>query len=149
MRKHFIQGAYMFSNFAKWMSGKLGNSKAFMCAILAICLWAVAGPYFQYSDTWQLVINTGTTIITFLMVFLLQNTQNRDTLAIHLKLDEIIRAIQSAHNELMDIEGLTDEELRIIHKRYETLAKKIKENTERGMQDLGSPQLDPSDHQST
>ncbi len=87
----------MFTKFAKWISGKLGDSRAFLIAILVVLIWFITGPIFNYSDTWQLIINTGTTIVTFLMVFILQNTQNRDTIAIHLKLDEIIRAMKGAH----------------------------------------------------
>ena len=89
--------------------------------MLVIIVWAVFGPYFHYSDTWQLVVNTATTIITFLMVFLIQNTQNRDARAIHLKLNEIIRSIQTAHNEMIDIENLSDEELATLSKKFEVI----------------------------
>jgi len=91
---------------------------AFVGAIVIIVIWAGTGPLFHYSDTWQLVINTGTTIITFLMVFIIQNTQNRDARAINLKLDELIHAIDTAKNQMMDIEKLSDEELDQIHERY-------------------------------
>src|SRR5437870_12066626 len=91
----------------------------FASAILVVLVWAAMGPRLRYSDTWQLVINTGTTVVTFLMVFLIQNTQNRDARAIHLKLDEVIRAIGSARNELIDIEKLSDAELEQLAKRYE------------------------------
>jgi low affinity Fe/Cu permease len=89
--------------------------------MFVIIVWAASGPYFHYSDTWQLVVNTATTIVTFLMVFLIQNSQNRDARALHLKLDEIIRSIQPAHNEMINIEKLSDEELEILAKRFEAI----------------------------
>ena len=92
---------------------------AFLLALLTIALWLISGPYFRYSDTWQLIINTGTTVITFLVVFLIQNTQHRDGRAIHLKLDEIIKSIDQAHNEMIDIEHLSDAELQKLADRYE------------------------------
>jgi low affinity Fe/Cu permease len=104
-------------------SALVGTKWAFLFALVAILIWAVSGPRFHYSDTWQLVINTGTTIVTFLMVFLIQNTQNRDSRAIHLKLDEIIHSIRLAHNEMIDIEKLSDEELEAISKRYAVIRK--------------------------
>ena len=107
-----------FGKFAAAASGWLGSKWAFVGAIVIIAVWAITGPLFHYSNTWQLVINTGTTIITFLMVFLIQNTQNRDALAINLKLDELIHAIDTAKNQMMDIEKLSDEELDAIHKKY-------------------------------
>ena len=107
-----------FGKFAAGASGWLGSKWAFVGAIVIIAIWAVTGPLFHYSDTWQLVINTGTTIITFLMVFIIQNTQNRDARAINLKLDELIHAIGTAKNQMMDIEKLSDEELDQIHERY-------------------------------
>ena len=100
-----------FGKFAAAASGWLGSKWAFVGAIVIIVVWACTGPLFHYSDTWQLVINTGTTIITFLMVFIIQNTQNRDARAINLKLDELIHAIDTAKNQMMDIEKLSDEEL--------------------------------------
>jgi low affinity Fe/Cu permease len=107
-----------FSKFAAAASGWLGSKWAFVGAIVIIVVWALTGPIFHYSDTWQLVINTGTTIITFLMVFIIQNTQNRDARAINLKLDELIHAIDKAKNEMMDIEKLSDAELDTIHEKY-------------------------------
>lgn len=107
-----------FGKFAATASSLLGTKWAFLGAILVICLWAVTGPLFRYSDTWQLIINTGTTIVTFLMVFLIQNTQNRDARAINLKLDELIHAIDSAGNQMIDIEKLSDEELDVLQNRY-------------------------------
>jgi low affinity Fe/Cu permease len=107
-----------FGKFAAAASSWLGSKWAFVGAIVIIVVWAATGPLFHYSDTWQLVINTGTTIITFLMVFIIQNTQNRDAHAINLKLDELIHSIDKAKNEMMDIEKLSDEELDTIHEKY-------------------------------
>jgi low affinity Fe/Cu permease len=110
-----------FQTFASRASCWTGSRWSFLGALLIIIVWAVLGPYFHYSDTWQLVVNTATTIITFLMVFLIQNTQNRDARAIHLKLDEIIRSIQPARNEMIDIEKLSDEELEALSKKFEVI----------------------------
>ena len=112
-----------FQTFASRASCWTGSRWAFLGALLIIIIivWAVLGPYFHYSDTWQLVVNTATTIITFLMVFLIQNTQNRDARAIHLKLDEIIRSIQPARNEMIDIEKLSDEEREALSKKFEVI----------------------------
>ena len=99
-----------------------GTTAAFGAAVTLIVVWAATGPIFHYSDTWQLVINTGTTIITFLMVFLIQNTQNRDAVAIHLKLDELIRALKGARNKLVDLEELSDEELEALRKEFQRLS---------------------------
>jgi low affinity Fe/Cu permease len=107
-----------FGKFAAGASGWLGSKWAFAGAIIIILVWALTGPLFHYSDTWQLVINTGTTIITFLMVFIIQNTQNRDARAINLKLNELIHSIDAAKNQMMDIEKLSDEELDAIHEKY-------------------------------
>jgi len=99
------------ASFARWIEEQLGRSTAFVLAILAVALWAVTGPFFGWSDTWQLVINTGTTIVTFLMVFVIQNTQNRDTKALQLKLDELIRVNKAARNSLMSLEEKTESEV--------------------------------------
>src|SRR5687768_7798900 len=99
-----------------------GTSKAFIMALAIIIVWLITGPIFDFSDTWQLVINTGTTIITFLMVFLIQRTQNKDSLAIHLKLNEIVAAIEGASNRLIDVEDLTESEIQILHTHYQQLA---------------------------
>jgi len=115
-----------FTRAAKWASRTAGRPITFMIALAIILVWALTGPIFKFSDTWQLVINTGTTIITFLMVFLIQNTQNRDTEAIQIKLDELIRAVESAHNALLDLEELDDDELDVIRKDYLDLAKKAR-----------------------
>src|SRR5215510_5030616 len=111
-----------FTRFAKWTAHAVGRPIAFVFAMLLIVVWAATGPFFHYSDTWQLVINTSTTIMTFLMVFLIQNTQNRDSEAIQIKLDELIRAIEQAHNALLDLEELGDDELDHIRADYEKLA---------------------------
>lgn len=113
-----------FRIFARRSSAVLGSAWAFSGAILIIVVWALTGPTFHFSDTWQLIINTGTTIVTFLMVFLIQNTQNRDAKAMHLKLDEIIRALNKARNELLDLEDLSDEELHKIEEQFRQLRKK-------------------------
>ena len=115
-----------FTRFAKATSRTTGRPATFMVALLVIVVWAITGPIFQFSDTWQLVINTGTTIVTFLMVFLIQNTQNRDTEALQIKLDEVIRAIENAHNALLDLEELDDDQLDSIRADYATLAKKAR-----------------------
>ena len=103
--------AHQFSEFSRAISQWTGNSSAFLLAVAVVLVWVLTGPLFNYSDTWQLVINTGTTIVTFLMVFLIQNTQNRDTLAIQLKLSELVLAMKGAENKFAAIEDLTDEEL--------------------------------------
>ena len=110
-----------FQYLATRASQAVGSKWAFSLAVLIIVLWSSSGPYFHYSDTWQLVVNTATTIVTFLMVFLIQNTQNRDARAIHLKLDEIIRSLARARNEMIHIESLSDAELEILSKRFETI----------------------------
>jgi low affinity Fe/Cu permease len=111
-----------FGHFAAWVASRAGHPLTFAAACLIIVLWAASGPLFGFSDTWQLVINTGTTIITFLMVFVIQNTQNRDGMAMQLKLDELIRTLEGAHNALLDLEELTEEDLMRIRKRYIQLA---------------------------
>jgi low affinity Fe/Cu permease len=107
-----------FSHLAAKASATLGSATAFLLAIAVVVIWAFTGPMYGYSNAWQLVINTGTTIVTFLMVFLIQNTQNRDAKAIHLKLNELIHAITKAHNELIDVEDLSDQELQHLHEHY-------------------------------
>ena len=111
-----------FTRFAKWASRAVGRPAAFTIAFATLVLWAISGPLFDFSDTWQLIINTGTTIITFLMVFLIQNTQNRDAEAMHVKLDELIRSNKTAHNALLDLEDLEESELDRIRADYEQLA---------------------------
>ena len=115
-----------FTRFAKWIAHATGRPAAFVLAFLLIIVWALTGPFFEFSDTWQLVINTSTTIATFLMVFLIQNTQNRDSEAIQIKLDELIRAISSAHNALLDLEELEEEDLDSIREDYVKLAQRAR-----------------------
>jgi len=110
-----------FHVFARQSSNVLGSPWAFILAIAIIVVWALTGPMFNFSDTWQLIINTGTTIVTFLMVFLIQNTQNRDAKAVHLKLDELIRALKGARNHLVDLEKLSDDELESLEKEFERI----------------------------
>ncbi len=110
-----------FRRFARYISDLLGSSWAFCGAIVIVLLWGVSGPSFRYSDAWQLAINTGTTIVTFLMVFLIQNTQNRDSRATHLKLDELIKAVRGARNSMIDLDRLSDEELRELEAEYKKL----------------------------
>lgn len=113
----------LFTRFAKWTAHATGRPAAFAVATAALIIWAVSGPLFGFSDTWQLVINTGTTIVTFLMVFLIQNTQNRDSEAVHVKLDELIRSHRSAQNALLDLEEMEEDELEKIRADYEKLAR--------------------------
>ena len=129
-----------YSRFAKSAAHFCGRPPLFLFAVLIIVVWGITGPIFGFSDTWQLVINTGTTIVTFLMVFLIQNTQNRDTEAIHLKLDELIRATKGAHNALLDLEELEDEILDSFRKKYEALASTARAELSRGIQDTDSPE---------
>jgi low affinity Fe/Cu permease len=117
-----------FRVFAHHSSMILGSAWAFAGAVLVIAVWLLTGPTFHFSDTWQLIINTATTIITFLMVFLIQNTQNRDAKAVHLKLDEMIRALKGARNKLVDLEDLSDEELKKLEEQFQRLRKKAEHN---------------------
>ena len=121
------QVALGFPRFAKWTAHATGRPATFMLAALIIVVWVVTGPLFGFSDTWQLVINTGTTIVTFLMVFLIQTTQNRDAEAVQVKLDEIIRAIGNAQNELLDLEELEEKDLDEIRETYMDMAQKARE----------------------
>lgn len=128
-----------YSNFAKVASRFCGRPKVFATAVGIIVVWAITGPLFGFSDTWQLVINTGTTIITFLMVFLIQNTQNRDTEAMQVKLDELIRATHGAHNALLDLEELEEDELDACRQKYEALATKARDDIQQGRSDTKTP----------
>jgi low affinity Fe/Cu permease len=136
-----MNGASLFTRFAKWTAHAAGRPITFVLAVTVILVWAITGPLFGFSDTWQLVINTGTTIITFLMVFLIQNTQNRDSEAVQVKLDEIIRSLEGAHNALLDLEELDDKELDRIRLRYEKLAEKARENLKGGAFDTDVPDV--------
>lgn len=131
-----------FTTFAKVTSRATGRPAAFVTAGAVIVVWVVTGPLFHFSDTWQLVINTGTTIVTFLMVFLIQNTQNRDSEALQVKLDELIRSIDGAHNALMDLEELEDRELDHIRLNYSNLAKEARAELRQGIIDTGCPDMD-------
>ena len=129
------------SRFAKATSRICGKPLVFVMAVGIIFAWLITGPIFGFSNTWQLVINTATTIITFLMVFLIQTTQNRDTEAIQIKLDELIRATQGAHNALLDLEDLEEEQLDEFRSRYESLAKTARQDIQNGNLDTGTPEF--------
>jgi low affinity Fe/Cu permease len=132
-----------FQRFARTAARVTGSSKAFVVAIGLILVWGITGPLFHFSDTWQLVINTTTTIITFLMVFLIQNTQNRDSEAMQIKLDELLRATSGCHNAVMDIENLSETELDSIKQNYARLAEKAIKDLRKGKKDIGAPELKP------
>ena len=120
-----------FRCFAQRASVLLGSAWAFCGAVLVIVVWLVTGPTFHFSDTWQLIINTATTVVTFLMVFLIQNTQNRDAKAMHLKLDELIRAVKGARNQLVDLENLSDDDLKKLEKQFQGLRKQAEHSRTR------------------
>ncbi len=124
MRKPHTTLTDAFHNFAKQLAADVGSPWVFLAALLIVVVWSATGPLFRYSDTWQLVINTGTTIVTFLMVFLIQNTQNRDAKAIHLKLDELIRSVKGARNALIDLEELSEEELDDLQRQFVKLRRR-------------------------
>ena len=132
---------FRFSHLARRIAVLAGRPAVFLAALLSIVLWALSGPLFGFSDTWQLVVNTTTTIVTFLMVFLIQNTQNRDTAAIQLKLDELIRATQGAHNALLNLEEIDDEQLARYQASYRKLAAAAREKIRRGELDTDSPEI--------
>lgn len=119
-----------FAHFSRWTAAMAGRPKTFVLAASIILIWGITGPIFSFSDTWQLVINTGTTIVTFLMVFLIQNTQNRDTEALQIKLDELIRAAKGARNEFLDLEDLEEAQLDEIRKEYLELAEQARKRLE-------------------
>ena len=131
-----------FTRFAKWTAHAAGRPAAFALAAGVVLVWGLTGPLFKFSDTWQLVINTGTTIVTFLMVFLIQNTQNRDTEALQVKLDELLRVTKGAHVALLDLEELDDKELDRIRNDYEKLAKEAREKLRRGEPDTDVVELE-------
>jgi low affinity Fe/Cu permease len=132
---------FRFSSIARRIAALAGRPVVFVVAVLAIVAWALSGPLFGFSDTWQLMVNTTTTIVTFLMVFLIQNTQNRDTAAIQLKLDELIRATQGAHNALLDLEEIDDERFEAYRRSYEKLAAAARDKLEKGELDTDSPEI--------
>jgi low affinity Fe/Cu permease len=129
-----------YTRFAKWSAGISGRPITFILALALIIAWLITGPFFGFNDTWQLVINTATTILTFLMVFVIQNTQNRDTHAIQVKLDELIRSTQGAHNALLDLEELEDRQLEGFVKKYVKLAEVAREELKKGKTDTGTPE---------
>lgn len=129
-----------YSTFAKSASRFCGKPKVFAIAVGTIIVWAITGPLFGFTDTWQLVINTGTTIVTFLMVFLIQNTQNRDTEAMQVKLDELIRTTKGAHNSLLDLEELEEEQLDSFRQKYQSLARNARTELKQGGADTGVPE---------
>ncbi len=131
-----------FVAFSKKVSTFAGHPAAFVTAVGIVAVWGITGPIFGFNDTWQLVINTGTTIVTFLMVFLIQSTQNRDTTAIQLKLDELIRVTQGAHLILMDLEELSESDLDEIRGYYEEIARIARKDVKKGITDIGSPEVD-------
>ncbi len=143
MARYVPQGrSSSFTRFANGASRATGKPGTFVLALIVVLTWAITGPIFKFSDTWQLVINTGTTIITFLMVFLIQNTQNRDAEAMHVKMDELIRAAKGAHNALLDLEELDDKTLDAIRARYRKLAAKAREDIKAGKLDVGCDDVD-------
>jgi low affinity Fe/Cu permease len=127
-----------FSSFTRYISFFTGKPRAFLIAFGIIIVWLLTGPFFDYSDTWQLVINTGTSLVTFLMVFMIQNTQNRESAAVQIKLDELIRAHVGAHNILLDLEELTQEQIDAIRQKYENLAKEARADLKLGKVDTDS-----------
>ncbi|AXE94890.1 low affinity iron permease family protein [Paraburkholderia terricola] len=131
-----------FSRFSSYLSTMTGRPTTFVVAVGLVVAWGLTGPLFHFSDTWQLVINTSTTIVTFLMVFLIQNTQNRDTAAMQIKLDELIRAMEGAHNALLDLEELDEKDLRRFRKQYEKLAEAARSALSEGGTDTDSPFID-------
>jgi low affinity Fe/Cu permease len=139
------KSATWFARWAKATSHATGRPAAFLIACAVVALWGLTGPLFGFSDTWQLVINTSTTIVTFLMVFLIQNTQNRDTEALQIKLDELIRATEGAHNALLDLEELEDLEFDRIRETYSQLAKRAREGLREGHIDTDRPDLGVSE----
>ena len=134
-----------FTRFANSGARATGRPGTFVLALVIVLVWAITGPIFGFSDTWQLIINTGTTIVTFLMVFLIQNTQNRDSEAMHVKMDELIRALKGAHNALLDLEELDDEMLDKIRARYRKLAAQAREDIKAGKLDIDCVDVDESD----
>jgi low affinity Fe/Cu permease len=130
-----------FTRLAQRTARITGQPLTFLLAVLVIATWAITGPIFHFSDTWQLVVNTGTTIVTFLMVFLIQSTQNRDAEAVHIKLDELLRISPGAHNVLMDLEELEEHELNRIRAVYVKLAEKARAGAETGRSDQGVPEI--------
>lgn len=135
------QSHHWFAAFAKKVEHVTGHPLTFVVAVGLIIVWGITGPIFKYSDTWQLVINTGTTIVTFLMVFLIQNSQNRDTGAIQTKLDELIRALEGAHNALLDLEELDEDEIEHVRRDYRKLAADARKEIAKGRKDTACEEV--------
>jgi low affinity Fe/Cu permease len=136
-----VQRTSPFDRFSKWIAQFAGHPVAFAAAFGLIAVWLISGPLFGFSDMWQLIINTATTIVTFLMVFLIQNTQNRDGAAVQIKLDELIRAAGGAHLALLDLEELSGDEIEAFRKKYERLAADAREEIRRAQSDTGTPDI--------
>lgn len=128
VRKQKNRFGQLLERFSRMVTQATGTSTAFLLAMAVIVVWIITGPFFHFSDTWQLVINTGTTIVTFLMVFLIQRSQNKDALAIHLKLNEIVAALEGASNRLIDVEDLTEAEIKTLHTHYQKLVSMAKQD---------------------
>ncbi|MFZ5937559.1 hypothetical protein BGP84_12945 [Pseudomonas putida] len=126
-----------FAQFCQWLSNHAGKPSTFLIAVVLIAMWAASGPWFHYNDTWQLIVNTSTTIITFLMVFLIQNTQNRDNDIIHVKLDELIRATKSAHQSVLDLEALDNQQIHKLRKEYRAMGNQCEAHPETPVEQLG------------
>jgi low affinity Fe/Cu permease len=139
--KPFMYRSSPFARFSRASARAAGHPGAFGIAVGSIVIWAALGPLYHFSDTWQLAVNTATTIMTFLMVFLIQNTQNRDCEAVHVKLDELVRALQGAHNALLDLEELSEKDLDKIKAEYEELARAARNDLGLGKSDSGTPEL--------
>ena len=131
-----------FLKFSNKLAQVAGHASTFVIAVVLVIVWAISGPLFHFSDTWQLVINTSTTIVTFLMVFLIQNTQNRDTAAMQIKLDELIRAVDKAHNALLDLEELDEKDLARFRERYEKLARDARDDLRDASREIDLPSVD-------
>jgi low affinity Fe/Cu permease len=140
------QRTWAFSDLARQVSYVLGTPTAFIAACAVVFAWAAVGPLFSFSDTWQLVINTGTTVVTFLMVFLVQHTQNRDARALHLKLDELVRSISTARNQLIDLENCTDEELDNIEREFRTVRNRLQHRKKHREHEVSGAGSLPTDH---
>ena len=136
------KSASWFTRFSKLVSHVTGQPVSFGLAVLVILVWAITGPIFQWSDTWQLIVNTGTTIVTFLMVFLIQSTQNRDAEAVHIKLDELLRVTPGAHNVLLDLEEMEEADLERLRAAYQKLADEARRGVSRGRSFDGVPKID-------
>lgn len=132
---------HKFSQFSRYISSITGQPRTFACSCALVIVWLLLGPLFNFSDTWQLIINSLSSVVTFLMVFLIQNTQNRDTMALQIKLDELIRVQEGTHNALLDLEELTEEQLIEVSKKYRHIAQLARKNLESGKNDTHSEEI--------